>query len=82
MTPEQLVFEMDKDTAEILVVLFDAMVQLADVRLIQKAQHFFLELPAAFARNNFDEINLFVNCFLHNSIELSVNLTAAIVDVV
>ena len=75
-------FEMDKDAAEILVVLFDAMVELADVRLIQKAQHFFLELPAALAGNDFDEINLLVHRFLDNAIEFRVNLSAAIVDVV
>ena len=75
-------FEMDKDATEILVVLFDAMVQLADVRLIQKAQHFFLELPASLARNNLDEINFPVNRFLHNAIEFGVDLSTAIVDVV
>lgn len=75
-------FKVDKDTAEILVVLFDAMIRLADVRLIQKAQHFFLELPASLAGNNLDEIDLFINRFLHNPIKLGVNLTAAIVNVV
>lgn len=75
-------FEMDKDASEILVVLFDAMIQLADVRLIQKAQHSFLELPASLARDNLDEINFLINRFLHNAIEFGVNLSAAIVDVV
>jgi hypothetical protein len=75
-------FEVDKGTTEILVVLFDPVVQWADVRLIQKAQDFFLELPAAFAGNNLDQLNLLVKRGLHNAIELDVNLTAAIVDVV
>ncbi len=73
---------MDKDASEILIVFFDTVVQLADVRLIQKAQNFFLELSASLAGNNLDEINLLVNRFLHNAIEFGVNLTAAIVNVV
>jgi hypothetical protein len=32
----------DKDAAKVLVVLFNAMMQLADVRLIQEAQNFLL----------------------------------------
>lgn len=50
---------MDKDASEILVVFFDAMIQRANVFLIQKAQHLFLELPAAFARNDFDQFDFF-----------------------
>jgi hypothetical protein len=75
-------FEVDKDATEVLVVFFDAMIQLADVRLIQKAQDFFLELPAAFAGNNLDQLNLLGQRFLYDAIEFGVDLTAAIVDVV
>lgn len=75
-------FEMHKDASEILVVFFDAMVELANVRLIQKAQNFFLERAASLARNNFDEINFPVNRFLDNAIQFRINLSAAIVDVV
>ena len=74
--------EMDKDATKVAVVLFDAVIELADVRLIQKSQHLFLELPAPFPRDNFDEINSLVERFLHNPIQFGVNLATAIVDVV
>lgn len=74
--------EMDKDASEILVVFFDAMVQLADVRLIQKAQNFFLELSTTLAWDDFDKINFPVNRFLNDAIEFGVNLIAAIINVV
>ena len=78
----RLEFEVNKDTTEILVVLFDAMIQLADVPLIQEAQDFLLELPAAFAGNNLDQLNFLGQRFLYDAIEFGVDLAAAIVDVV
>jgi len=74
--------EMDKDPPKVLVVFFNPMVQYADAGLIQETQHFFLELSAPFAGDDFDQIDLLVDCLLHNPIEFGVNLTAAIVDVV
>jgi len=74
--------EMNKDAPEILVVLLNSMVQFADVRLIQKTQNFFLELPAPFAGNDFDEIDFLVERFLHNLIEFGIDRAAAIIDVV
>ena len=61
-------FEMNENAPEILVVFFDAMIELANVRLIQESQNLFLELPAAFARNDFDEIDFSVDSFLHDPI--------------
>jgi hypothetical protein len=78
----QSMLEMNKNAPEILVVFFDAMVELANVRLIQKAQHLFLELPATLARNNFDEIDFLVDSFLYDSIQFRVDLTTAIVNIV
>jgi hypothetical protein len=39
----------DKDAPEVLIILFDAMDHFFDVPLVEKAQYFFLELPAALA---------------------------------
>ena len=74
--------EMDKDATKVAVVLFDAVIELADVGLIQKSQYLFLELPASFPGDNFDEINFLVERLLHNPIQLGVNLTTAVVNVV
>ena len=73
--------EMNKDAAKVLVVLFHSMIQLADVRLVQKPQDLFLELPAALARDDLHEIDLFVDRFLHDSVEFGVDLAAPVVDV-
>lgn len=74
--------KMNKDASKILVVFLDAVIQLANARLIQKAQNFVLELSAAFAWDDFDEINFLVNGFLYDAIQFSVDFPAAIVNVV
>ncbi len=71
---------MNKDTPKVFVVLLDAVVQFADMRLIQKTQNFFLELTTPFTGNNLDESDFLVNGFLHNAIQFSINLAAAIVN--
>ncbi len=74
--------EMDKDASKVLVVFLNSMIESANMGLVQKAQHLFLELPAPFAGNDFDQINLLVDCLLHNPIQFGVDLIAAVVDVV
>jgi hypothetical protein len=73
---------MNENATKIFIVFLDAMVQLANVRLIQKAQDLLLELPAPFAGDNLDELNAFVARLLHDAVQFGVNLRAAIVDVV
>lgn len=41
-----------------------------------------LELPAAFAGNNFDQFNALVHGLLHNAIQLIVNGAAFVINVV
>lgn len=72
---------MNKDATEILVVFLNTMIQLFNVALIQKAQHFLFELPAAFAGDNFDQLNFLGDGFLHDAIEFGIDLAAVIVDV-
>jgi hypothetical protein len=73
--------KVDKNPAKVFIVLFYAVIQFFDVALIQKAQDFFLELAGSFARDNLHQINFFVYRFLHDAIQFSVNISAAIVDI-
>ena len=50
--------------------------------LIQKAQYLLLELSTAFARDDLDQFNFLLDGFLHDAIQLSVDFSAAVVDVV
>ena len=74
--------EVDKDAPEIFVVFFNAVVELADMALIQEAQHSLLELATALAGNDFNERNLLCQCLLDNAIEFRINLSTAVVNVV
>jgi hypothetical protein len=50
--------------------------------LIQEAQHFLLQLPAAFAGDDLDQVDLLIDRLLHDAVELRVDLIAAVVDLV
>lgn len=76
----QLVTEVDEDTTKITIIFFDAVVEWPNMRLIQKAQHMFLELTAAFARDNLNQGNALINSFLNDTIELRLDLVAFIVN--
>jgi hypothetical protein len=73
---------MNKYPPEILIIFLYAMIQLLDVILIEKAQDFFLQLPAAFAWNDFNERNFLLDCLFHDAVQFRVNLLTAVVDVV
>ena len=49
-----LMAEMHKNAAKIAIVFLHAVIQALDVRLVEKAQHMLLELPAAFTRDDLD----------------------------
>jgi hypothetical protein len=72
---------MDENPPEVFVVFFETMIQLFDVTLIQEAQHLFLELSAALAGNDFDQLDFAVDGFLHDTVEFRIDLVATIVDV-
>jgi hypothetical protein len=73
---------MDKNPSEILIILFDAVIKLSDVSLVQKTKHLFLELAAAFAWNDLNEIDLSFKCFLNDTVELRIDLVTAVVNIV
>ena len=74
--------EVDEDPSEVFIVLFEAVIELFNMSLVQETQYFFLELPTAFARDDLNEFYFPVNRFLHNAIQLRVDLIAAVVDLV
>jgi hypothetical protein len=74
--------EVDEDAPEVFIILFQAMVQAADVGLVQKPQHPFFELSTTLPRNNLDQGYLTVNRLLDDLFELGVYLIAFIIYVV
>ena len=68
--------EMDKYPAEILIVFFDPIIQLFDLRLVQKTQHVLLQLAASPARNNFDQGDPFGHRLIDNTRKLRVDRPA------
>jgi hypothetical protein len=79
---ERLVAEVNKDPAKIAVVFFKAVIESANMRLVEKSKHMFFELATAFARNNLDQCDSLRDCFLDNSVQLYINLIAAVVNIV
>lgn len=73
---------MNEYPSKILIVFFDAVIELLNVSLIQKAQHLLLELSAAFAGDDLNEFDLAVNGFFDDAVEFRVNLIAFVVDLV
>ena len=74
--------EMNKDSAKIFGVLFYPVVQRLDLFLIEKSQDVFLQLTAALARNDLDETNFLFYGLVNDGAQRSVNVAAAVVDVV
>ena len=64
-----LELEVNKNPAEIFIILLDAMIKFFDMSLIQKPQNFFLELSAAFAGNDLNELDPFFNGFVHDPVQ-------------
>jgi len=57
-------------------------VQRLDVLAVQEAQHALLQLAGALARDDFDQRCLLRDRLVDDSLQRSVDLTAAVVDVV
>ena len=74
--------EVDKDATKVAVVFLDAVVQGADMRLIQEAQDMLLELATAFAGNDLNQRDPLGNRLLHHTIKLALDPVAAIINVV
>ena len=74
--------KVNKNTTKIAVIFLDPVIEILDMRLVEKAQHMFLELPAALAGDDLHQLDAFVHRLLHNAIEFLVNCAPFIVNVV
>jgi hypothetical protein len=73
---------MDKDPAEILIVFLYAMIEIFNFRLLQKTYHMFLQLPAAFARDDLNEWDLLPHSFFNNPAKLCFDRLRLVKDIV
>ncbi len=73
--------EVDKDTAKILVVLLQAMVQLLDVFLFQETDDAFLELAAALARDDLNELDPLGYGLIDHAVKLRINGIALVENI-
>ena len=71
-----------EQTAEVVAVLINAVVQLFYRRLLQVAQHFLLQLSAAFSGNDLQHFDPPVNAELHRFIQRAIDLLALVEDIV
>jgi hypothetical protein len=74
--------EMDEQPAEIPAVLFDSVVELANVRPLQEPQDFLLQLATAFSRDDLYGPDALFDGLVHRLLECRIDLAAPIEDVV
>ena len=74
--------EVDEKATEVFGVFFDAVVEGFDVFLLEEFEDAFLEDAGAFAGDDFDEGDFFVDGFAHDAVEGGFDLFAAVEDVV
>ena len=74
--------KMHEDAPEVFIILLDTVIEGANMLLIEKADHLFLERAAALAGNDFDQFDLPVDGFLNDAIQFNLDLVALIVNVV
>ena len=74
--------EVDEEAAEVFGVFFDAVELGFDVFLLEEFEDAFLEDAGAFAGDDFDEGDFFVQGFLDDAVEGGFDLLAAVEDVV
>lgn len=77
-----LMAKMYEDPSVIFIVFFKAMIELTDMFLIEETDHPFLELAAAFSRDDLDEFDAFLNRFFDHPIQLLFDQLPAIVNIV
>ena len=82
VSQKTLKLKMDKDAAEVLVVLLEPVIQRLDVLLFQEADDAFLELAATLAGNDLHERDPLVHSLAHDAVELAVDSAAFIEDIV
>ncbi|MGB7873342.1 MAG: hypothetical protein WBL25_03085, partial [Anaerolineales bacterium] len=77
-----LMFEMNKNAAEVFVVFFHPVIESFDMFLIKKTQNLFLQLPAAFAGDDLNQLDVLVDSFLNDAVQFRFDLIAPIVNFV
>jgi len=60
---------MDKDPSEILIILFDAVIEIFYFRTLQKTYNALLKLPAPLTGDDFDERDALTQRFLNNPVQ-------------
>lgn len=73
---------MDEDPAEVVRVLFDAVVEDLDLLLVEKTQYVLLELTTPLTRNNLNEPNSLVDRLVNDLSKGAVDIVPAVVDLV
>ena len=74
--------KVDKNAPEILIVFFHPVIEGLDVLLVEKAQHFFLQLSAAFAGDDLYQADALIKRLLDDAVQLGLDLIAPVVDFV
>ena len=72
---------MDEDPSEILVVFFHTVIELFYFRLLQEPQHAFFQLSGTLTGNNFHQGDLFIDGFCYYPVELGIDGTAFIKNI-
>lgn len=73
---------MDEHSPEVVRVLLDAVVESLDLLLVKETQHPFLQLAAAFSRDDLDRRRFDPDRLIEDVSERPVDLVAPVVDVV
>jgi hypothetical protein len=68
--------KMNKHSTEVLIILLYPMIQLLDLRTLEKTDNAFLKLAAALSRNYLYELNSFCLRFSYNALKLMFNSQA------
>ena len=73
--------KMNKDAPKVFAILFNPMILRADMGLIEKAQHPFFQLSAALPRDNFNQLDAFLDRFLDHPVQFCLDPVTAVVDI-
>ena len=72
---------MHEDAAEVLIILFDAMIQSFYLGLGKEPENVFLELPRTLAGDDFNQRNFFRHGFSHHPVEFGLDRRAAVINI-
>src|SRR5215472_11284667 len=73
---------MDEQSAEVLGILLDPVIERLDLLLLQEPEHVLLELARPLARDNLDERRFLPHGLVHDVAERLVDVVPAVIDIV